>query len=131
MHLYSCYIQKIDIPTETIELVSHTQSTAGSLSGSISSTEPRFAFFKYTEHEQSPIIFVYTCPSGSKVKERMVYASSRAYLVTVAEQAGLIIAKKLEASDPNDISESSIEEEFKVKVEVKKAFDRPKRPGRR
>lgn len=61
----------------------------------------------------------------------MVYASSRAYVVTVAEKEGLTIDKKMEASDPDEITENSLEEEFKPKVEVKKAFDRPKRPGRR
>ena len=45
--------------------------------------------------------------------------------------AGLKVDKKLEMSDPDDITESSIEEEFKPKVEVKKAFERPKRPGRK
>lgn len=62
----------------------------------------------------------------------MVYASSRSWAVRIAEtEAGLTIEKKLELSDPEDISENSIEEEFKPKVEVKKAFDRPKRPGRK
>jgi twinfilin-like protein len=80
----------------------------------------------------SPIIFIYTCPSGSKIKERMVYASSRLGVVGVAEkEANLKISKKLEASDPEDLSPSSIEEEFKPKIEVKKAFDRPRRPGRK
>ncbi|KAI9742651.1 MAG: Twinfilin-1 [Claussenomyces sp. TS43310] len=123
---------KFDIPTETIHLASQTTSDASGLSTSISSTEPRFTFFKYLESENTPIIFIYTCPSSSKVKERMVYASSRSYAVTVAEQkAGLTVEKKMEASDPDEISKSTIEEEFKPKVEIKKTFDRPKRPGRR
>ncbi len=62
----------------------------------------------------------------------MVYASSRSWAVKIAEtEAGLAVEKKLELSDPEDISEGSIDEEFKPKVEVKKAFDRPKRPGRK
>ena len=62
----------------------------------------------------------------------MVYASSRSFAVRIAEtEAKLIIEKRLEMSDPDDITESSIEEEFKPKVEVKKAFERPKRPGRK
>jgi len=61
----------------------------------------------------------------------MVYASSRNYLVKAAENAGLTIEKKMEASDPEEITGTSIEEEFKPKVEIKKAFDRPKRPGKR
>jgi twinfilin-like protein len=62
----------------------------------------------------------------------MLYASSRQGVISVAEKgAALKIVKKIEASDPDELSPESIEEEFKPKVEVKKAFDRPKRPGRR
>jgi twinfilin len=62
----------------------------------------------------------------------MIYASSRSWAVKIAEtEAGLTAEKKLELSDPEDINESSIEEEFKPKVEIKKAFERPKRPGRK
>lgn len=62
----------------------------------------------------------------------MLYASSRGGILAVSEKdAGLKIAKKLEVSDTEDLSEGSIEEEFKPKVEVKRAFERPKRPGRR
>lgn len=62
----------------------------------------------------------------------MLYASSRMGVIAVAEKgAALKIVKKIEASDPDELSPESIEEEFKPKVETKKAFDRPKRPGRR
>jgi len=62
----------------------------------------------------------------------MLCASSRRSILSLADQkAGLTIEKKLEVSDPEDLSESSIEEEFKPVVDVKKAFERPKRPGRR
>lgn len=62
----------------------------------------------------------------------MIYASSRQGVVGIAErEAGLKIVKSIEASDPEELGQGSIEEEFKTKVEVKKAFDRPKRPGRR
>jgi len=127
----------VDVPTETVDFVSSTTASASDLSTVISSTEPRYSFFKYTYTSSdgsslSPIVFIYTCPSASKVKERMVYASSRNFTVRIAEtEAGLKIAKRLEMSDPEDITESGIEEEFKPKVEVKKAFDRPKRPGRK
>jgi len=127
----------VDVPTETVDFVSSTTASASDLSTAISSTEPRYSFFKYTYTSSdgsslSPIVFIYTCPSASKVKERMVYASSRNFTVRIAEtEAGLKIAKRLEMSDPEDITESGIEEEFKPKVEVKKAFERPKRPGRK
>ncbi|KFX98856.1 hypothetical protein V497_01755 [Pseudogymnoascus sp. VKM F-4516 (FW-969)] len=123
---------KINISSETIELASTSTATLPELSTTISSSEPRFSFFKHSHDDSTSIIFIYTCPGASKIKERMLYASSRQGVVSVAEKgAGLKIAKKIEASDPDELSPESIEEEFKPKVEVKKAFDRPKRPGRR
>jgi twinfilin-like protein len=129
--------QKIDVATETIDLADKSNVTVSALSSTISSTEPRYSFFKYNYSSPdgsslSPIIFIYTCPTASKIKERMVYASSRSWALKIAEtDAGLKVEKKLEMSEPDEISESSIEEEFKPKVDVKKAFDRPKRPGRK
>lgn len=62
----------------------------------------------------------------------MIYATTCRTAVRIAEEeAGLKIEKRLEVSDPEDITEKTIEEEFMAKVEVKRAFDRPKRPGRK
>lgn len=62
----------------------------------------------------------------------MLYAASLRSAVQVAEtEAGLKIEKKIEAGSPEDISEESIDEDLHPKVEVKKAFERPKRPGRK
>jgi twinfilin-like protein len=62
----------------------------------------------------------------------MLYASSSRSAVQFAEsEAGLQIEKKIEAGSPEDISAESIEADLHPKVEVKKAFERPRRPGRR
>ncbi|KAH8770375.1 hypothetical protein F5882DRAFT_181690 [Hyaloscypha sp. PMI_1271] len=127
---------KINIATETMELASSTSTPISSLSSTISSTEPRYSFYRYTHTyngtSSSPILFIYTCPSGSKIKERMLYAASSRSAIQVAEaEAGLKVEKKIEASSPDDISEESIDGDLHPKVEVKKAFERPKRPGRK
>ncbi|KAI9837708.1 MAG: hypothetical protein M1819_006641 [Sarea resinae] len=127
---------KINVSTETIEHASSDRATASTLSTTISPTEPRYSFFRYSHsfdgQDQAPIIFIYTCPTGSKIKERMLYATSRAAMVdNAAAIAGLNIAKKLEASNPDEITEATIHEEFHPKQEQKLAFSRPKRPGRR
>lgn len=119
-----------------MELASVTSTPIASLSTTISSTEPRYSFFRYTHdyrgESSSPILFIYTCPSGSKIKERMLYAASSRSAVQVAEaEAGLKIEKKIEAGQPDEISEESIQEDLHPKVEVKKAFERPRRPGRK
>lgn len=41
------------------------------------------------------MIFVYTCPSGSLIKERMLHATSRRNAISIAEQEGLQILKKV------------------------------------
>lgn len=127
---------KINIATETMELASSTSTQISSLASSISSSEPRFTFYRYTHtydgEGSSPILFIYTCPSGSKVKERMLYASSSRSAVQVAQaEAGLTVAKRIEESNPSDISEESIQSDLHPKVETKKAFERPRRPGRK
>lgn len=119
-----------------MELASSTHAPIAQLSSSISSTEPRYTFYRYTHDyngtSSSPILFIYTCPPGSKIRERMLYAASSRSAVAVAEsQAGLTIDKKIEASSPEDVSVESIDDDLHPKVEVKKAFDRPKRPGRK
>jgi len=128
--------QKINIATETMELASSTSVPIGGLASTISATEPRYSFYRFTHthagEETSPILFIYTCPSGSKIKERMLYAASSRSAVQIAEaEAGLKIEKKIEESSPGDVTEQSVLGDLHPKVEVKKAFERPKRPGRK
>jgi hypothetical protein len=41
-------------------------------------------------------VFIYTCPSGSKIKERMVYASTKQGFVASAEKEfGIEVAKRV------------------------------------
>lgn len=131
---YNLVQLKIDIPTETLHLESTATTEASNLTGVISSTEPRYVFFRYTapSSSESSVLFISTVPSGSKVKERMIYAASRNAIINViAPEMGIIITKRLEVGDPDEVTEASIAEEFAPKTDTKKAFDRPKRPGRR
>ncbi|KAH0536815.1 hypothetical protein FGG08_006348 [Glutinoglossum americanum] len=90
---------KLDIQRETVDLAAVTTTDVGGLATTISDQDPRYSFFRYS-HEfegqsESPIIFIYTCPTDSKVKERMLYASCRGSVVVAANDAGLVIAKKV------------------------------------
>lgn len=68
-----------------------------------------------------------------------MYASSRARTVGLAEaEAGVKIAKRMEATDPEDVTAEAVLAELGVGDEVPAAiggetrgFARPKRPGRR
>lgn len=109
---------------------------AAELGGKLHATDPRYCFYTLEAGgggENVRTVFIYTCPTGSKVKERMVYASSRNMVVRLAEaKVGLKLDKKLEGSGPDDFTEDVLVGEFAApKVEEKKAFARPKRPGRR
>ena len=93
-------LQKIDVSKESIELADTSSTEADGLASAISGSEPRYSFFRYSHdfegQEQAPIVFLYTCPSGSKIKERMLYASSRAGVIAAAgSDAGLEITKKV------------------------------------
>ena len=96
-------IQRINVSTETIELASTSTVSPSSLSSSISEFEPRYTFFKYTHNlsgsSETPVVFIYTCPSGSKIKERMVYASTKqGFLNGVGGEFGIDVAKKVRGS---------------------------------
>lgn len=86
--------QTVDVRTEKI-LLADSQSgvEANSVATHISSSSPRYSFYHYPGSDV--IIFVYTCPTGSSIKERMVHASSRRNAIAAAEQEGLKIEKKV------------------------------------
>ncbi|KAJ4325379.1 Mitochondrial succinate-fumarate transporter [Neodidymelliopsis sp. IMI 364377] len=123
---------RMDSSTETLCLVSSSSATLSTIASAIDPKEPRYSFYRHDDPDAS-IVFISTCPSAAKIKERMLYAASRGNVVALAQgDGGLKVAKKLEATNPDEITEEVILDEFKVeKVEVKQGFSKPKRPGRR
>ncbi|KAF1917292.1 hypothetical protein BDU57DRAFT_555183 [Ampelomyces quisqualis] len=117
---------------ETLELVSTSRATCSSIASQIDTKEPRYAFYRHDDAAGS-IVFISTCPSGAKIRERMLYAASRGNVVGLAQgEGGLKVAKKLEATNPEEITEQVVLAEFaEEKVEEKQGFAKPKRPGRR
>lgn len=125
-----------------MELVSDnsTPTTISELVKSISTTEPRFTFFRYKAtpphggEEKTVILFIYTCPAtpGNKaIKFRMMYPlMKRSVLEVATKEAGLTIDKKFEVEEPDEITEQSVTSELFPETETKTAFRRPKRPGR-
>lgn len=123
---------RMDPKSETLKLVASSSATPSTIASSIDPKEPTYSFYRHDDSEAS-IVFISTCPSGAKIKERMLYAASRGNVVSLAQNdAGLKVAKKLEATNPDEVTEQVILDEFKVeKAEVKQGFSKPKRPGRR
>lgn len=132
---------RINADTEVVELVEGEKGKVWGVEeavGEISKTEPRFTFFRF-EHEfageeKRPVLFFYTCPptTGMKgVKYRMMYPLMKKAVLEVAErEAGVVVEKKFEVEEPEEITERSVLEDLHPKVEKKATFSRPKRPGR-
>lgn len=113
-------------------------SSISELTSNISTSEPRFTFFRYDhEHagsQSAPLLFFYTCPvtpGRRAIKDRMLYPlMKRAVLDAAASECGLEVEKKFEVEEPSEITEDGVISELHPKVEARKGFSRPKRPGR-
>lgn len=136
---------KYELPGEVLTLDSSTDGVAvEAVGGSITSAEPRYSFYSIPSATSSTpeIAFIYTCPSGSKIKERMIYSTGKSWTRIVAERdAGLVLAKSLEATEPSELTADQFGAGEKAEgqasdgaAELKPAssgFARPKRPGKR
>ncbi|KAF7846034.1 hypothetical protein BT93_L5514 [Corymbia citriodora subsp. variegata] len=88
----------IDMASETLDLLTLTGTIDGSafLTG-IPAAQPSYAFYRYPQTEET--IFIYTCPSASKIRERMTYASAKTGVLNIAQSHGVNVTKRLEASE--------------------------------
>lgn len=87
-------VQVVDVKTETLKLAgSESGVDPNSVQSHISPSSPQYTYYHYPDSDA--VIFIYTCPSGSKIKERMLFASSRNNALAIAGEQGLKIAKKV------------------------------------
>ncbi|KAK9366103.1 hypothetical protein V1509DRAFT_611901 [Lipomyces kononenkoae] len=155
---YNVIVLVIDVENEKIELAKKAQIEEPThLQGMISTDQPMYTFFLFNhtfgqvDHESfvMVVVFIYTCPAGSKIKEKMLYASCRAAIVGEAETiAGLKVHKrvgvfffrfsigmsemKIEAGNGSEITrESLLADLHPQQQETKRGFSRPKAPGRK
>ncbi|KAL2856889.1 hypothetical protein BJX68DRAFT_263421 [Aspergillus pseudodeflectus] len=121
----------IDVPTETLKLsAAESGIDADSVQTLIPTSSPRYTFYHYPDSDA--VIFIYTCPTGSSIKERMLYASSRMHGLQVAEEQGLKVLKKIEAGSPDEVSGERLHEEVNPPQNdgLRRGFAKPRRPGR-
>ncbi|RAL04204.1 twinfilin [Aspergillus ibericus CBS 121593] len=121
----------IDVPTEAFKVaVAESGVEPNSVESHIPPSSPRYTFYHYPDSDA--VIFIYTCPSGSSIRERMLYASSRMHALTMAGEQGLKISKKIEASSPDEITGERLHEEVHPPQDngPSRGFARPRRPGR-
>ncbi|KAK7693694.1 hypothetical protein QCA50_003265 [Cerrena zonata] len=138
----------VDAPSETIHVLSNAECTVDQLASSIPPDQPSYGFFAWPRSNQRDIVYIYSCPSSSPVKHRMLYSSgARAMFHTAKNLLGVasLLERKIETSDPTELTEDYLKLELgltddqssgagttqPVQAEDKKAFARPKGPGRR
>ncbi|BGP56066.1 hypothetical protein JCM8202_005216 [Rhodotorula sphaerocarpa] len=146
----ACAILEIDIPKETVVLAAEQPTTL-----SVPPSSPCYLLYRHT----AGLVLVYSCPAASPVKSRLLYSSAVLILYKRAlpQWTGQTVLKKLETSDPSEITPAWIDSELgplaisaattpgadgaegsapssgtatpKPESEIK--FARPARPGRR
>lgn len=109
-------ILKIEPSTESLELDSFADVTVDNLSSSIPSDEPSYVFYAWTNpYSQAggDVVFIYSCPTASPVRYRMLYSSAAmsTYLAAkdfLADTGSIfpLAAKRIETSDPTELDET-------------------------
>ncbi|KZT68163.1 actin depolymerizing protein [Daedalea quercina L-15889] len=149
----SLLVLSIDPSTETIILSSATECSIDQLGSSLPASEPSYGLFALPQSlssSQRELVFIYSCPSSSPVKNRMLYSSGKMSTYLDAKKAldleggpTTIAERKIETSDPSELNESYLASELgrgrAVAASVaapavqdeKKPFARPKGPGRK
>jgi twinfilin-like protein len=118
----------LDIPGE---LVTHEETSNDyvgleGLAARVPSDVPRFHFVRLNTNDE--IIFVYTCPDGLKIKERMLYSSSKQGVMSLLPSAS--IKRSFEFSSADDIDPQDMETTLHPPVETgPKVYAKPKRAG--
>lgn len=120
----------IDMKTEIIELEANEELDLSDLASIIPTDMPRYTFFSWVHEKDGEGIttqcFIYTCPSSSKVRERMLYSSNRQAIIA---SSGLTINHKYEAEE---LDLEDLKSRLNPPKEIKSSgFSRPKRPGKK
>ncbi|KZZ87250.1 Actin-binding, cofilin/tropomyosin type [Ascosphaera apis ARSEF 7405] len=84
----------MDISTETLTLIdTASDKSASDIPSLIPTDRPQYTFFRYPG--SSALLFIYTCPPNSSIKDRMFHASSRASVLIAAQNQGLHVSHKV------------------------------------
>ncbi|KAJ3516718.1 hypothetical protein NLJ89_g945 [Agrocybe chaxingu] len=119
----SLVILSIDPTTETLTLHSATETSVTALGASLPPSEPCYAFFAWNHSFGSnplrEIVFIYSCPSSSPIKHRMLYSSGSAStyqaakdILATSPRTANLASRKIETSDPNELDEALLKLEL-------------------
>lgn len=124
---------KVNLEKEQVELLNASNiSDLNQLPGTISTNHPSYTIYRGKDN----YYFIYSCPSGSKVKERMLYASNKTGFINhLREEDGLDIFKVLEIGDPDELElselDQGLDESLNRPATSQMKFSKPRGPGRR
>lgn len=145
----------IDIANETITQLNSQQTgvAAADVHRRIPADRPSYSIYVPGGSGVQGVLFIYVCPGTSKVKERMLYASSGRFFVHYAKtEFDINVLKRLEAGEPEDLDGTRIPDEVAAlgpaaaggdgngvdsapgsgtATPRSGGFARPKRPGKR
>ncbi|CDO93237.1 unnamed protein product [Kluyveromyces dobzhanskii CBS 2104] len=129
---YNLLVFTIDLSKEEIVIKNKINTSCdGELIERISSDSPTYSIL----HKSDDYYFILSCPSGSSIKERMVYAANkRAFQINLKDSDNIQIKRTFEIGDSDelDLSELTSEDhESAVRVAAKPKFNKPKAPSRR
>ncbi|CEP61550.1 twinfilin TWF1 LALA0_S03e05380g [Lachancea lanzarotensis] len=125
----------IDLTKEQVEVKETRQvSQTSELVSHLNSEHPTYNVYK----NQGKLYFIYSCPSGSKVKERMLYASNKTgFIEHLTEVDKLKLESVSEIGDSSELDLSKLDHAESAVQDTSNSassqlkFNRPKRPGRR
>lgn len=134
----------IDVEKEHVKLKSSRENISpGHLIESLKATNNKTSQPQYCVYLFSPkkAAFIYSCPSGSKVKDRMIYASNKQgllnYIQGIFESKNIFLKETMEVGDEDEIDVRKLDtsEELEKRAapsEVNRLkFSKPKGPRRR
>ncbi|KNC86383.1 hypothetical protein SARC_01478 [Sphaeroforma arctica JP610] len=77
-------------------------------------------------------VFIYSCPGfNCPIKERMLYASCKNEVISIAVDCGVTATHKMEVSDGSELTHEALHTEVHPPVvEATKRIVKPKGPGR-
>lgn len=129
---YNLLVFKIDLGTEEIKIKNKINTSySAEIIERISLDSPSYCIF----HKSGNYYFILTCPSGSAIKERMVYAANkRAFLISLKDSDDIEIKRTFEIGDSDELDLSEFNDEsaeVNTQSAAKPKFNKPKAPSRR
>jgi len=141
----------IDPTTEVLQLHSVDEVTPDNVGSTLLASDPCYAFFAWTQPARRDIVFIYSCPSSSSVKHRMLYSCGT---VAVGRHVNKLLegsltkplSRRIETSDPKEINEAFLQTELEsalgasatqtssgtaTPVREDKPFAKPRGPARK